>query len=305
MVVHLGRQSRPAAEAASLVIGSPIWKKSPPPPDPRRVEVLPRKPPSYALYQTGRPLEGNVRRSFMLLLAAAAAIYVGCAQSQLLDDPPGVNSGDSGAGGDPSGAAGTGSGSAGSQGAGGLSLTGIAGTTGDTAGTDGAAGAFGIAGTNGGAGTSGSGNGGAFGAGGRAGTSGAGGRGGGAGGSSAGTNGRAGTSGTGGRGGGAGGSSAGGTGGAAPTFTQIYDNILVVSCGGTQCHNPGSQKGVSFASQSSAYSSVSKLVTPGNGAGSSFYQTVNSGAMPPGGPKLSAANLALIQAWINAGALNN
>jgi len=27
--------------------------------------------------------------------------------------------------------------------------------------------------------------------------------------------------------------------------------------------------------------------------------------MPPGGPKLSAANLALIQAWINAGALNN
>jgi hypothetical protein len=50
---------------------------------------------------------------------------------------------------------------------------------------------------------------------------------------------------------------------------------------------------------------VSKLVTPGNGAGSSFYQTVNSGAMPPGGPKLSAANLALIQAWINAGALNN
>ncbi|HZL16861.1 MAG TPA: hypothetical protein VFG23_03840, partial [Polyangia bacterium] len=130
-------------------------------------------------------------------------------------------------------------------------------------------------------------------------------RGGTAGGSSAGTNGRAGTSGTGGRGGGGGGSSAGGTGGAAPTFTQIYDNILVVSCGGNQCHNPGSQKGVSFASQSSAYNSVSKLVTPGNGAGSSFYQTVNSGAMPPGGPKLSAANLALIQAWINAGALNN
>ena len=240
-----------------------------------------------------------------LLLAVAVATYVGCAQSQLLDDPPGLNSGSSGAGGDPSGAAGTGAGSAGSQGAGGLSLTGIAGTTGDTAGTDGAAGTFGIAGTNGGAGTSGSGSGGAFGGGGRAGTSGAVGRGGSAGGSSAGTNGRAGASGTGGRGGGAGGSSAGGTGGAAPTFTQIYDNILVVSCGGSQCHNPGSQKGVSFASQSSAYSSVSKLVTPGNGAGSSFYQTVNSGAMPPGGPKLSAANLALIQAWINAGALNN
>jgi hypothetical protein len=239
-----------------------------------------------------------------LLLAVCVATCVGCAQSQLLDDPPGVNSGGSGAGGDPSGAAGTGSGPAGPQGAGGLPLTGIAGTSGDTAGTDGAAGAAGTFGI-GGAGTSGRGSGGAGGGGGRAGTSGTGGRGGSAGGSSAGTNGRAGTSGTGGRGGGGGGSSAGGTGGAAPTFTQIYDNILVVSCGGSQCHNPGSQKGVSFASQSSAYSSVSKLVTPGNGAGSSFYQTVNSGAMPPGGSKLSAANLALIQAWINAGALNN
>jgi len=47
---------------------------------------------------------------------------------------------------------------------------------------------------------------------------------------------------------------------------------------------------------------------PGTGAGGStvsFYTTVNSGSMPPGGPKLSAANLALIKAWIDAGALNN
>jgi hypothetical protein len=33
--------------------------------------------------------------------------------------------------------------------------------------------------------------------------------------------------------------------------------------------------------------------------------TVNSGSMPPGGPKLSAANLQTIASWINAGALNN
>lgn len=33
--------------------------------------------------------------------------------------------------------------------------------------------------------------------------------------------------------------------------------------------------------------------------------TVNTGSMPPGGAKLSAANLALIKAWIDAGALNN
>ena len=94
---------------------------------------------------------------------------------------------------------------------------------------------------------------------------------------------------------------------AAPTvtFTDIYTSILLVSCSGSACHNPGSQKGIAFASQSSAYTSVRNRVTPGNGAGSSFYSTVNSGSMPPGGPKLSAANLAKIKAWIDAGALNN
>ncbi len=98
----------------------------------------------------------------------------------------------------------------------------------------------------------------------------------------------------------------GGAGGsAAPTFTQVYTTILVVYCSGNSCHNPGNQKNVSFASQASAYTAVKSRVTAGNGAGSSFYMTVNSGSMPPGGAKLSAANLALIKAWIDAGALNN
>ena len=48
------------------------------------------------------------------------------------------------------------------------------------------------------------------------------------------------------------------------------------------CHNPGTASGVSFASQSSAYTAVSRRVTPGNGAGSAFYNTVNSGSMPRG-----------------------
>ena len=95
-----------------------------------------------------------------------------------------------------------------------------------------------------------------------------------------------------------------GTGGSAPTFTQVYTTVLVTYCSGSSCHNPGSQKGVSFASQSTAYSAVKSRVTAGNGAGSSFYQTVNGGSMPPG-QKLSAANIALIKSWIDAGALNN
>jgi hypothetical protein len=62
---------------------------------------------------------------------------------------------------------------------------------------------------------------------------------------------------------------------------------------------------VSFATQASAYAAVSSLVIPGNGAGSDFYYTVDSGAMPKGRAKLSATNLALIETWIDAGALNN
>jgi hypothetical protein len=85
---------------------------------------------------------------------------------------------------------------------------------------------------------------------------------------------------------------------------QVYTTVLVTYCSGSNCHNPGSQSGVSFSSQSNAYNAVKSRVTPGNGAGSSFYTTVNNGVMPPGG-KLSAANLALIKAWIDAGALNN
>ena len=47
------------------------------------------------------------------------------------------------------------------------------------------------------------------------------------------------------------------------------------------------------------------VVTAGNGSGSSLYQVVNSGAMPQGQAKLSAANIAKIKAWIDQGAMNN
>jgi hypothetical protein len=196
--------------------------------------------------------------------------------------------------------------------------SGQAGSSGDGAGGSiGGGGGAGATGTGGGgAGATGTGGGGAIGSGGRGGTGG-----------SFGTSGRGGTTGSGGRGGN---SSMGGSGGAAgrggttgtagsgapdggsnpdgaaaPTFTDVYTSILVVYCGGSSCHNPGTQGGVGFASQSSAYTAVKARVTPGNGTGSRFYMTVNSGSMPRGQAKLSAANLAKIKAWIDAGALNN
>lgn len=121
-----------------------------------------------------------------------------------------------------------------------------------------------------------------------------------------GTTGSAGSTGRGGTGGSGSVDAGTGTdGAAAATFTDIYTTILVPYCSGSSCHSPGSQGGVSFASQSAAYTAVSRRVTPGNGASSSFYNTVNSGSMPRGAAKLSATNLAKIKAWIDAGALNN
>jgi hypothetical protein len=91
----------------------------------------------------------------------------------------------------------------------------------------------------------------------------------------------------------------------APTFTAIYTNILLPYCSGSSCHDPGTAKGIGFASRSSAYTAVRARVKPGNGAGSAFFKTVNSGSMPRGAPKLSPENLAKIQTWIDAGALDN
>jgi hypothetical protein len=240
-----------------------------------------------------------------------AAVIYGCAQSEPWDidvlqpdggGPSGGMTG-SGTGGDGSssgGTQGTGTGGTGDVGSGGSAGNGGGiGTGGITTGSGGFKG-------TGGLGAGGTGSGGFTGTGGikgTGGTTGSGGRGGSLG--TGGTGAKGGTTGTGGLTGSGGTTGTGGAGGAAPTFTQIYTQILVVYCAGTQCHDPGSQHNVAFSTQSGAYSSVKSLVTPGNATNSSFYKTVNGGSMPPGGPKLSAANLALIAAWINAGALNN
>jgi pilus assembly protein FimV len=251
---------------------------------------------------------------FILIAAASLGTY-GCAVSEPFDpaDAP-ADAGSTPVGGSPS--AGASGGSAGNVGTGdatgaaGVQGTGVGGTTG-LAGTMGAAGTVGVAGTTGTAGTTGmagtTGLGGRGGVTGTGGTVGLGGRGGAGGGSAGraggGRGGMSGTNGSGGRGGSGGSRSS--DGGTSPTFTEIYKNILVVYCSGGSCHDPGSQGGVSFSTQSSAFAAVSSRVTPGNGAGSSFYNTVNSGAMPRGQAKLSATNLELIKAWIDAGALNN
>ena len=251
----------------------------------------------------------------MVFLALSAILFcVACAVSDRLDlDSPTDGGEDAGATVVQGGSGGVGSGgnmatggligSGGITGSGGVASGGSMATGGMTD-TGGMTGTGGLQGSGGNMSTGGvQGHGGTMGSGGGGGSGGAIGTGG-----IKGTGGSTGSGGVRGSGGsiGSGGKGGSGAGGApAPTFSQIYTTILTASCSGSQCHNPGSQRGITFASQSSAYSSVKGLVTAGNASGSSFYVTVNSGQMPPGGPKLSTAALQMIAAWINAGALNN
>lgn len=100
-----------------------------------------------------------------------------------------------------------------------------------------------------------------------------------------------------------GGQSTGGAGGASPTWTEIYTKFLTnaqyaSNCNGSNCHNPGKQKGFDFSTQANGYASV-------KGKTSQLVSELSSGAMPQGKTKMPAADLAVIKAWVAAGALNN
>lgn len=78
----------------------------------------------------------------------------------------------------------------------------------------------------------------------------------------------------------------------AATFTFIETNILTPRC--VQCH--GSMK---------TYSGTMRYVNAGNSGSSKLFKETNSGGMPKGSSRLSAAQITAIKTWIDAGALNN
>jgi mono/diheme cytochrome c family protein len=83
------------------------------------------------------------------------------------------------------------------------------------------------------------------------------------------------------------------------TFSYVYTNIIGPNC--ASCHNAQSpQSGYSFSS----YGGIAAAVSAGNATGSTLYQAMNGGNMPPGSP-LSQTQLSQVAAWINAGAANN
>jgi hypothetical protein len=99
-------------------------------------------------------------------------------------------------------------------------------------------------------------------------------------------------------------------GGINATWTDIYNLLLdnpryASNCTGAPCHNPGTQKGLDLSTQTKGYSTAKGKLVVGSPNSSKIITQLSSGAMPQGRPKMPAADLAVIKAWIMAGALNN
>ena len=94
------------------------------------------------------------------------------------------------------------------------------------------------------------------------------------------------------------------------TWTDIYSRLLnnpnyASNCTGAPCHDPGTQKGLDLSTQAKGYSTVKGKLVVGSPNSSKIVTQLSSGSMPQARPKMPAADLAIIKAWIMAGAPNN
>lgn len=118
---------------------------------------------------------------------------------------------------------------------------------------------------------------------------------------------------------------AGPSGPTGPTFTSVYTTVIGVSCVG--CHGPTHVTGLNMRTKTAAYGNLVGIKAGNGGTGScndgvrtrvvagdasasllfrKIAHTNDCGSgMPLGGAKLSKTKVALVQGWINAGALND
>jgi hypothetical protein len=99
-------------------------------------------------------------------------------------------------------------------------------------------------------------------------------------------------------------------GGINATWTDIYSRLLnnpnySSNCTGAPCHDPGTQKGLDLSTQAKGYSTVKGKLVVGSPNTSKIVTQLSSGSMPQARPRMPAADLAIIKAWIMAGAPNN
>jgi hypothetical protein len=95
--------------------------------------------------------------------------------------------------------------------------------------------------------------------------------------------------------------------GGAATWTRIYTTLLVSpsyasSCLGAACHDPGREHGIDLSTSDAGYRTLQVRIVPGMPQSSDLVSVLQSGFMPEGRPRMPAADVDLVRAWIAAGA---
>jgi hypothetical protein len=93
-------------------------------------------------------------------------------------------------------------------------------------------------------------------------------------------------------------------------WSAIYQTLLVnqgypSNCTGSSCHDPGIEKGLDLSTSHLGYTTISRRLVPGSPDSSELVTVLEAGSMPEDRPRMDAAGIELIRAWIQAGALEN
>ena len=99
------------------------------------------------------------------------------------------------------------------------------------------------------------------------------------------------------------------------SFSSDIMPLFTASCGGVGCHIGRTESGVNLSSHAQVMASTGsqygiRVVLAGDAAGSPLVDKLSTNPdygtrMPRGGAALSAAQIQLIRAWIDEGALDN
>ena len=94
------------------------------------------------------------------------------------------------------------------------------------------------------------------------------------------------------------------------TWSGIYQDLLVnqsypSNCTGSSCHDPGIEKGLDLSTPHMGYLTITHRLVPGSPDSSELVTVLQSGSMPEKRPRMAAADIDLIRAWIQAGAVEN
>jgi hypothetical protein len=88
-------------------------------------------------------------------------------------------------------------------------------------------------------------------------------------------------------------------------YGQLVSPGYPSNCAGSDCHDPGVQKGLDLSTREKGWSTIQHRLSPGTPDASQLISVLKSGTMPQGRPAMPATDIDRIAAWIQAGAQDN